>query len=315
VYTHYTGVFVVAFQFLWALVAYRDRLRMVVFAAIGTALLFAPWLPGFLEQRADSTAVRLETYALTFETFWRTIVTVLVGHPVTGLDTVPGVGLWAIVIGCAGAAAIAVARCSQAREFPIRRDHVLLAGLALASPVGALVYSLGPENVYGARYLSASVPAAAVLVGGLLASPRRPAAVAAVTAIFFGGLVLGTWRTLGAETQRSPFDEIARELDEEAPPRAPVVEVSIWNGAPSRQLGFYFIRDHQYFINGQPVDGAFDFGRQAGAFYVVTPTTGIRFVDAFLMQDQGFRKVARTDYAGAPPLTVLKYVPSRRASS
>ena len=167
-YTHYTGVFVVAFQFLWAALAYRDRLRVVLLAAAGAVLVLVPWIPGFLTQREDNTADRLEQFEVTLRTVAETLGRIWVGHPTASLGTVPGIGWMLITAGLLIVAIVAVRRVAETRALSISRESALLIGVALASPLGALLYSLGPENVYGARYLSASVPAVALLMGASL---------------------------------------------------------------------------------------------------------------------------------------------------
>jgi hypothetical protein len=186
---------------------------------------------------------------------------------------------------------------------------VLVVLVAIASPLGAFLYSLGPENLYGPRYLSASVPALALTIGALLAAPRRPLIVAAITALVLGGLAVGTVRTLESATQRPQFDRIAQDLDQHASAQTPVIEASFFHGAPSRQLRFYFKRPHEHFPNGRPIEPAFELGRRAGELYFVVPTAAIRpMVTLYGLGRQGYGEVARRDYPGAPSMTLLRFL-------
>ncbi len=109
-----------------------------------------------------------------------------IGHPLAPLGTVPGLGWVLIAAGMLIALVVGLRQLLRSRELSISNDLVLLVGVALASPIGAWIYSLGPENVYGPRYLSASVPAFAVLVGACLGSLPGLARVTATAAVLVG---------------------------------------------------------------------------------------------------------------------------------
>jgi mannosyltransferase len=314
-YTHYTGVFVIAAQFGWALVCCRARARPVLLAAAGTVALLLPWASGFLEQRADNTAERLEELPLTFSGFWTTLGKISVGHPMVGLKTVPGIGGLFIAAGVI-AAALALLPAVRTNRLRVRRDVALIVLVAVASPVGAFLYSLGPENVYGPRYLSASVPALALATGALLTTPRRSLVVAAATALVLAGLAVGTVRTLQPDTQRPRFDRVAQDLDRSAPADTPIIEASLFYGAPSRQLGFYFTRHHQYFPAGRPIGAAFKRAERAHQLYFLAPTSALRpFVDFYGLRGRGYREVARREYPGAPALTLVRFWGGRQSAA
>ncbi len=308
--THYTVVFVLAAQLAWALWAHRDQARALLLAYGGAALLFAPWVPSFIVQSRDSAAVRIETlYPLRLGTFLEGMTRVFVGHP-SALDRVPGtVGAVPLAVGFALAIGGVIWRFRD-RLRP-RPEVALLIALVVASPLGTLLFSLGPTSIFLPRNLSASVPAAALVAGLLLTSARREVAIAA-TALVFAGLAVGDWRTLGSELRRPAYRDIASTLDRAAPRGAPVVEVSIATGPPSRQLGYWFGRPHPYFTTGRPLTEAFRLGRASGRFYVVIPAQGSeRFLALLGMPQRGFRLAGKRLYPGAPNLALYTYEPVR----
>lgn len=310
-YTHYTGVFMAAAQLLLGALVYRESRRPILLAGAGAVLLYLPWLPAFFTQREENTADRLEQYELTLRTVVETLGRVSIGHPLAPLGTVPGLGWVLIAAGMLIALVVGLRQLLRSRELSISNDLVLLVGIALASPIGAWIYSLGPENVYGPRYLSASVPAFAVLVGACLGSLPGLARVTATAAVLVG-VVVGTVRTLEPETQRARFDTLAREVDRRAAPGVPVAEPSFWYGAPSRQLGFYFERPHDYFPNSRPFPDALTEGRRAGELFVVFQGNDVSDLERLFMAKKGFIEKDRQRHPGTPPLTLIRYVPERQ---
>jgi 4-amino-4-deoxy-L-arabinose transferase-like glycosyltransferase len=312
-YTHYTAVFVVGAQLAWGLWSHRRRARLLLLSYAAVALLYLPWIPSFLVQSEDSAANRIEVLLpLTFSWFFEVVARTWIGHPDTLLEAVPGVAP-AVLVGSllTVALAVAIARAVRAGNLSVSREIALLILLALATPIGALLYSLGPTSIFDIRNMSSSVPAAALLTGALLAGIRRPLAVAVVTAVVLAGLCVGTVRTLQEPYRRAAFPEVARDLDRTVRPEAPIVEVSYAKGPPSRQLSYYFRDDHEYFPTGRPLDSAYNMARRNGEFIVVIPTRGAEsFLPFLALRQQGFRLASVERYPGVPELSVRKYVPT-----
>lgn len=201
VYSHYTGVFVLFAQTLWALWFHRDRMRAIVVATAGALVLFLPWLSlvdskgqlavyGPFEPDFDAVAV---------------IVRVLAGHPFIPLRDTPGLlALAAAGLACLAAPWFVITRRRrvEAGDSSGQPHALLLAALALATPAGVLVASaVAGYDLFNARNLSASLPAAAILLGWLLTAPPRPVgtvlATLAVLAVAVGGAM-----TLDQDRQR-----------------------------------------------------------------------------------------------------------------
>ena len=220
-YTHYAAVFVVAGQGLWALVAHRDQWRSVVIVYAAVALAYAPWIPSYLVQRVDSAAVRIEAlYPLDAESAVRALIELFAGWPPVPLRELPGQPAVAVLcVGLVGAAiASAVNQRRQnghRRQGSLRSPVTLLVVLALATPIGALIYSLGPTSIYVPRNLIPSMPALFLLAGLLVTRPTLPWR-AILLLLMLGPLLFGALRTLEDDVRRPPLRNAAELIDDRA---------------------------------------------------------------------------------------------------
>lgn len=268
-YTHYTAIFVLVTQGLWSMWACRDRIRApLICAAVATAA-YLPWLP---ELRGKELAVIAALHPLTLHNVVADVMRPIAGYPNVPLSAIPtylGLGL---VIACALAGAVALVSpgVTPARSprdpVDVRRAGEawprrfwLLAGLAVVTPIGLLLYSLAFTDLWLPRGLYASVPAAALVLATLLWAIPRPWRFAAV-AVVAGTFVFGTVRAASPTWQRPPTRQAAAFLDREAKPGDPVAFVSFL-GAPAiaAQIHRYhrFVSPRQVATNTPPGGTAF----------------------------------------------------------
>jgi 4-amino-4-deoxy-L-arabinose transferase-like glycosyltransferase len=224
-YTHYAGVFVVAAQGLWALSAHRAQWRRLGLVYAAVALAYAPWIPSYLVQRVDSAAVRIEAlYPLDLESALHALIELFAGWPLVPLRELPGQP--AVAVLCAGllvAALAAIAqrarthRTARPRDAGFSSPVALLIVLALATPVGALLYSLGPTSIYAPRNLIPSMPALFLLAGALVTRPVTPWR-GILTLLVLGPVLFGAVQALDSEVRRAPFRSAAELIDDQARP-------------------------------------------------------------------------------------------------
>jgi 4-amino-4-deoxy-L-arabinose transferase-like glycosyltransferase len=230
-YAHYSAVFVVGGQTAWAFWAYRERLETLLIVHAAIVLGYLPWLPGFLDQRRRDEAIEVigSGERVSPESFFDFLSRLLAGHPFIELERMPG-RLGLALLTTAAAAAVVAGAIHLGRRGLFRRRRgdrsaLLVLILAVATPVGLLLYgALGP-NLYIPRNLSPSLPALTILVAALLSfPPPRLAVIGAALALT--ALVIGTVRTFDADNRRPAFREAARFLKEAAAPGDPVVDQS-----------------------------------------------------------------------------------------
>jgi 4-amino-4-deoxy-L-arabinose transferase-like glycosyltransferase len=315
-YTHYAGVFVVAAQGAWGAWRHRDRLRELALTYAAVAVGYAPWIPSFVFQSHDSAANRIEDiYPLSVESAFRGVLQVVPGHPFFPLRELPGrpavVVLVAVV---ATAAALALFRALRAPgddggpAAPTRID--LLAILALATPLGALLYSLGPQSVYLPRNLIASLPAAALLLGAAIARAGRIPAIA-LAAGLLAVLAFGAAKTLEAKFKRPPYRQAADYIERRAGPGDAVVELAIYS-RPPLGLSPYLDDDRlplSRFRPARPLPPP-PGGPRARVFLLV-PQAGVLRGTPRLRELRGFQLVSAHYFRGGGPLGLFEYRPRR----
>jgi hypothetical protein len=229
-YTHYTSVFVLAVQAIWSLWVSRDRLRDPLLANLLVILLYLPWLP-HVRGKQLLTFEHLEP--LTAANMLKDVARVIPGYPYASLRGIPTlVGLAALGICLLVGTAGAIWRYTRTRSAERQSTRLpLLIALAAATPIGLFLYSLVVTDLWLARNLYASVPAAALVIAALLV--RLPRLLAAVTvAVVLLTLLAGSIRAISPDYVRTPFRAMAAYLDAHAGTRDPVVNGTVYGGPP-----------------------------------------------------------------------------------
>jgi 4-amino-4-deoxy-L-arabinose transferase-like glycosyltransferase len=224
-YTHYTGVFLLAAQFLWAFVAYPRARRALLVATALAAVGFLPWVPALI-RTAHSPGVKIYGFLEPFRL--HDIPTDLskaaIGHPYLSLSRVPGEVAAILVLAGVAVAAVGALRRAAATRPALSRELTLIVVLAAAAPVGAALYSLVRESVWDARDLISSWPAFGVLLGGLATYPRMPWRAGAL-ALVLVGFLLGGLKLSQTAQQRPDYDSAAAFIVQHSAPTAPVVDL------------------------------------------------------------------------------------------
>ena len=220
-YAHYTAAFVLAAQFGWVLVT-QARARWPASIATAAALvLYVPWLPS-LKGDLDSPTTTIADVLLRRFTVGSVLDDVahwLVGFPyatAASLGTLPGRPAL-LLLGCSaivGATGIYSYRGRLAEWFGGHDNRVVLVAiLAVTTPVFAILQSILGTNVVSVRNLAASWPyaaltfAALVTVGGM---GRRLLASALATA----ALGIGAAMVISDDYRRPSFSEAAQFANE-----------------------------------------------------------------------------------------------------
>jgi uncharacterized membrane protein len=225
-YTHYTSVFVLIGLAGWALATHRDQWRPLLVSLTVAALLFAPWLPSMLVDLASP-------YQKIFNVLLPIGPRVVCEQTVRALTQGPYLTISWVPVALVGAAGLLAlgglwSRCRAG----IPATTWLLIVLALATPTGLVVQSLVGDDMYAARNTLSSLPAALLLLAGLLVSlPGIPAGVGLALAL--SGLVFGAARGLDPANRRPAYRRAAEFIDERARPGDRVIEVIWFRGPPA----------------------------------------------------------------------------------
>jgi uncharacterized membrane protein len=222
-YSHYTCVFVLAVQGMWSLWACRDRIGKALAANLIAAVLYLPWVP---ELRGKALAVIGALYPLGVHRVLTDLLRPIPGHPGAPLSAIPTVpGLVAVAV-CTLVGIAFLARDVSLSRLQLPVHLPLLIALTLATPVGLLLYSILDTDLWLPRGLSASIPAATLVLGAFLAAPPRRVVVVVVTVVL-GVMVAGTIRSFDTQYSRPPFRQMASYLDRVATPRDPILIASL----------------------------------------------------------------------------------------
>lgn len=239
VYTHYFGAFVLLAHAGWALWVCRSRLRapLVAFAAVGVG--FLPWLPSFLDQ-PHSTSDLAAAVPLRLRWIADEALGLLPGTGFYPWREIPGRTVTLVLVAVVGLAVVAAALLLSARASERRRPSdgvLLLAALAVTTPLGLLLFSAGGDNVWLSRYLGPALPSLALLLGWVVASLPRPAAVA-VAALAIAVPAVGTFKTFGDDYRRAGFKDAARFIERSASPDDVVVEFFLSSEAADKKFKY-----------------------------------------------------------------------------
>ena len=310
-YTHYTGVYVLVAEGIWALIAHPARRRALLLAGGAVVLAYLPWLPSFVTQSDDNASNRIDSFApLSAESFVRDWLKSVDGHPFIPLRDLPGRPaelLFCVVV--AVALVVALVRFFRDRDRP-RDGLALVAAVALATPVGLLLYSLAAKSIVLPRNMTASLPAAALLVGWALTSVGRRAAPVAV-ALALGGLCVGTVAMMDDDNRRPPFEDAAAFIDARAQPGDGVIDFfyNPMSKTSGRELVINLAGRYRLFRAGEDDDGAWRRAEAGGGrvFLVVPQVGALRGVPQRSGPGGRFPLRAHRIYPGFIPIGVFEY--------
>lgn len=226
-YTHYAAVFVLAGLAGWAFLAHAEARRPLVLANLGAALLFAPWIPQFLDDTGKQAAKNIEMFhPLTLGQAKTDLLRMLLGSPLLEIDYLPGRAALAMIAAAITLGALgAVYRLSRSREWwPPGAGLVLVLVLALAAPVGAALHNVIAPSIFTPRNLIVSWPGFALAAGALVTAGPPVVRLAAV-GLLLAGFGVGATKMLDVDNRRPDLDAAADFISRAGPSDSPVVDL------------------------------------------------------------------------------------------
>jgi hypothetical protein len=227
-YTHYTVVFVLGAQLIWAFLRHPGARRALLGANLAAAIGFIPWLPALIHN-THSFGTRVFELIEPFgaHAVVADLVHWSVGHPFLALTTAPGtIGMVMILAG--GLAGLAAAfidrgRSRRATEW-LRSPAALPLLLALATPVGLALYSALATDTWDMRNLISSWPGFALAAGAVLTSPAGRLRFVPL-GLVIAGVAIGAAQLLSAAHQRPDYSAAAQFIIADGAPTDPVAIV------------------------------------------------------------------------------------------
>jgi hypothetical protein len=215
-YTHFTAVFALAGQLLWALVTQPRAWRAALIASIAAAIAYLPWLP-ILIRTSKSPGTKLYAF---LEPFSLTSIRIdlgrwAIGHPYVSLSVIPGLIAAALALAAIAVTLVGLAISTRSRRGPWprpSRDLVLVIVLAGATPLGDALYSTLRESVWFARNLTASWPAFALLTATLV-TRARPGLRAAATGLLLAAFTVGAISMIPQSHHRPDYQAAIAYID------------------------------------------------------------------------------------------------------
>jgi hypothetical protein len=307
-YTHYTGVFVIAGEGLWALLWYRERWRALALTYVGVAVAYTPWLPYLSGDPSNFELVaRLQGW-----THWNSFLKWVAGNQSLAVEDMPGVPALALIacglaVGLLGWVAVAVTGRQDALDRKPWAPRALVLLLALATPVSLLLYGWVSADLFVLpRNLSASLPFASLALGLALTPPRRVAMAGAI-ALAGLGISIGAVKTLDDRFHRPNLPAVARMLDRRADPRDPITYYGqgLWPHYLAAHLVQNYRRPHsdRVAITPQQIRRRFDPRNGRRAFLVELHTSEATLLPVVA----GWAPVERHAFEGNPPIIVTRY--------
>jgi 4-amino-4-deoxy-L-arabinose transferase-like glycosyltransferase len=331
VYTHYSCVLVLGAQFVWLLWAHSEARRPALITNVAAAVLYLPWITGFLADLDSPTTDILEALqpfdgyharlALTHWSFGYPYSTVA---PVRDLPGDVGLTLLALsVVIALGGVAVTRFRGTERPALPMPgRRMALPFVLALATPVGgALAAAAGNSSLFGTRNLAPSWPGLALAGAAVLAlAGTRTRAVAA--ALLVAAFAISAVKVTEDRFSRPDYVDAAAYVDEQAGPRDVVIDGSAARSpGPLSHADAAFRerhtivrmyqpqeRDHPFNVFDRVVPPSEAFRRAAararGARILVVTDRGQLHE---LPPLEGYRRVEYREFPGFFQVVVLKY--------
>jgi hypothetical protein len=229
VYTHYTPVYLLLAQFVWAFFA-RPEARLPLLAAnAGAAVAYVPWVPTLIDNTQSPGSKAIEFLSpFTLSTIRVDLGRWGLGNPYIPLRELPGwVGIGMFLAGSlAGVTGLILGlrRAAGAASFPWPSSKaVLIFILAVATPAGLLFSSIVGDSVWTSRNLISSWPGLALAIGAVVTGASGVLRFVSV-GLVIGAFAIGAVRMLDSDNQRPSYAEAAEFIERSATPGEPIVE-------------------------------------------------------------------------------------------
>lgn len=230
-YTHYTALFVLGGQFVWLMWAHPGARKAGLISTLAAGVAFLPWAGGLsADLGSPTTTILAAIQGSGFETKLDGFAVWAFGHPLMPPGDLPGafvigVILMGVVVAMTGAGVRFFSATGSLgdRLRRVPREYVLVAVLALATPVCEIVLLVFGTDLLGARNLTASSSGLALALGAVTVSAGF-AWSAVATVLVVGGFAAGAVKMVQPDAANPDYAAIAESIDREPSPDPVVVD-------------------------------------------------------------------------------------------
>ena len=237
-YTHYVAVFILIGLFIWAFWAHPEVRRPVLAANAGATLLFAAWIPEFIDATGKQAAKNIELlHPLTLDHAVTDLLRMWFGQPLLELADLPGrvalaLSAVALVLGTLG---LLLRASREGRWWPPPGGVALVIALALATPLGVVLHNVVAPSIFTPRNLIPSWPGFALALGALVTAGTVPIRTAA-TALLIAGYGIGAAQMLEGDNRRGDYEAVASFIERTGDPGSPVVDLPQFAPGPQMSM-------------------------------------------------------------------------------
>ena len=260
-YSHYTAVFVLGGQLAWLLWAYPKSRRPALIATAVAAVAFLPWLPGMMADLDSPTTVILEVLQGKGFDAKRTGFEVWAfGQPLVLPDAMPGNTVIAVILAglavAVGGIAFNTLRAAEGLRERLRRmprEVVLVAVLALATPVCEAILLAFGTDLLGARNLTASYFGLILAFSALLVSAGMIWGTLACVLVI-GGFAFSAGKVLTDDAGNPDFIGASDYIEAESKPDDVVIDAfgAGLSPVPLAPMDLYLDRSHPLYPINRP---------------------------------------------------------------
>lgn len=220
-YTHYTAVFILLAQVLWALIYFRDLRLRILASVVAAFVLYIPWISQYLADSASPGSRTIENFRpFGLAVLGQDLQHWLLETPVTNSKVLTS-SLTYLVLAAGIAIAITglcLRRSDRLRVSRMRpsKELVLVGMLGLLPVALAAVASALIVTVFQPKTLAVSWPAVALLLGYLATSVKAQIPRIASITLILGFFAIQGIQTFKAENLRPDYDSVAAFISDTA---------------------------------------------------------------------------------------------------
>jgi hypothetical protein len=230
IYTHYTAVFLLGLQILWAAVFHRRAWKGLLITNAAVALAYLPWLPGLREDLGARNFLQI-LVPFSLHNVGSVTLDWWIGHPTIPIGRLPGhlavdFAAAGLVVGALG---FVVSGPPIARLRTVTPERLLILLLAIGPPLLMMVYSFLRTSILEGRNFITSWPALGLLMAAIVLLPTIAWARSLAVGLLLTAFAIGAVTSVLPVNQRPNLNAAVAYIDSHAGRNDPVVSAPLFD--------------------------------------------------------------------------------------